>query len=113
MTKDDKQVVGKLLEGCRISALSPDCIRILDVSGNPVMKVTHTFFGELRPILRRKKKDLLFLIDLRKVRSLHGNSFIKKLYKGKATIPDKQNTPPRKGKEAKDSGVRSNALLIF
>lgn len=93
MTNTEKIIAGKLLDGHRINGSSPGCIRLVDLTGHPIMKIPDAFFYEIRPVLRKKK--LLFLIDLRKVRSMHGNSFIKKLYKGTVTAPDGKIPPPR------------------
>lgn len=111
MTDTEKIIAGKLLEGHRINGSSPGCIRLVDPAGHPVMKISDAFFYEIRPVLRKKK--LLFLIDLRKVRSMHGNSFIKKLYRGKVKVPDGKISAPHARKKAKTAVISSNTLLIF
>jgi len=94
MTALQKIIIGKLIEGHTIAAVGPGQIRLRDESGNPVLKISgNTFYVLKRDYLRKKKG--LFLMDLRKVRSMHGNAFAKKFYKGKAAAPV-QNTPPLK-----------------
>lgn len=84
MTSTQKIIIQLLLKGHTISAFGPGQIRLRDASGNPVLKISNRTFYRLKSdILRRKK--LVFMIDLRKVRSLHGNCIANRVYKGKTT----------------------------
>ncbi len=111
MTYNQKFIISKLLQGATISASGPGQIRLRDAADNPLMKITDPTWDWLKSNVLRKKKKL-FLVDLRKVRSFHGNSFVKKLYKGKVAVGDKQNTPPHK-KEHAGTGARPNAFLTI
>lgn len=94
MTAIQKIIIGKLIQGHTIAAAGPGQIRLRDESGNPVLKISgNTFYILKRDFLRKKKG--LFLVDLRKVRSMHGNTYAKRFYKGKTSAPV-QNTPPLK-----------------
>jgi len=93
MTYNQKIIISKLLQEATIAATGPGQIRLRDAAGNPIMKISGpTWYWLKRNVVRKKKK--LFVADLRKVRSFHGNSFVKKLYKGTVEIGNKQNTPP-------------------
>lgn len=93
MTHQQKIIVSKLLQGCSIAASDPGCIRLRDPEGRPLIKVSSATFSWLNSNLLRKKKSL-FVLNKTKMRAFHGNSYVKKLYKGKASAPGARNTPP-------------------
>lgn len=86
MTSQQKFIITKLLEGCTIFSAGPGKIRLRDPEGRPIGKVTYRTFYWLNRNLLRKQKGL-FVINKTKVRQLHGNSFAKRLYKGKVEVP--------------------------
>ena len=73
----------KLLSGYTIAHCGPSGIRVRDTKGNPVEKISEKTYLSLRNKLMRKTKSGLFVIDKRKVRSLHGNCIVKRVYKNK------------------------------
>ena len=75
MTEKQKFIAAQLLNGCTIGGL-----RLRDPKGNPLLKVDSRTFHSLKDKYLRNV-GLLFLIDKRKVRCLHNNSFMKKEYK--------------------------------
>lgn len=69
-----------LLSGYSIVSNGRFGARLRDQNGNPVAKMQTRTFQNLHYRLLRKNKKV-FVIDLRKVRALHGNHICKKLYK--------------------------------
>ncbi|MBN8852256.1 MAG: hypothetical protein BGO55_00740 [Sphingobacteriales bacterium 50-39] len=94
MTYNQKLIVSKLFEGCTIAAMGPGQIRLRDPQGAPVLKITdRTFYWLNRNLLRQHKG--LFLLNKSKMRQFHGNSFVKRLYKGLAAVSGAENPLPR------------------
>lgn len=99
MTRTQKLIIKQLLEGASIG-ISGRQIRLRDPGGNPISKVRRSTFDWLRKwdLVRRHRH--FFVINRRTVRSMHGNSAAKRLYKGKPVAGLLQNPPPpRNGKE--------------
>lgn len=92
MTSHQKTIISKLLSGHHIVS-NPGRILLRDAAGNPVLKVSaRTFYFLQRNYLRKQKG--LFLVNLNKVRQLHGNSMAKRLYKGKVSPVERPKSPP-------------------
>lgn len=70
-----------LLNGYLVTTYGRYGARLRDEKGNPVFKLRSARFQSLKSGFLRQRKDGVYIIDLRKVRSLHGNHICKKLYK--------------------------------
>lgn len=85
-------IIEKLLQGCTIGPAG-GTFRLRDPEGRPILKVgCRTVDYLMKWDLIRRGKGLL-LIDKRKVRQLHGNSFIKRRYRENARAAKTINTP--------------------
>lgn len=104
MTYNQKLIVTKLLEGCTIASMGPGQVRLRDPQGAPVLKVNDRTFYWLRRNLLRKQKGI-FLINKTKMRSFHGNGFVKRLYKGTAALTKAKNPPPIKASASRISNM--------
>jgi hypothetical protein len=79
MTEFQKQIFKKLLNGSRI-VRHPAQIRVQDSEASPEAIIGERSFHKLKRFLRKTKAGF-FILDRKKVRSQHGNSSEKKLYK--------------------------------
>lgn len=96
MTPARKKVIELLLNGHNIAAAGSR-FRLLDGKGNPVQNVAPRTLAWLKAfdLLRADRRGVL-VINKNKVRQWHGNSFIKRAYKGKTRGPDALKSPPLK-----------------
>lgn len=94
MTQVQKTIISKLLDGHHIGVAGAGLIRLRDSECRPVLKVSYATFDWLNKwdLLHRRKNR--WVINRKTIRSLHGNSAIKRLYKGKPGIQKVKNTPP-------------------
>lgn len=82
MTSKQKDIIEHLLQGCTIASLGPSGIRLRTPSGSPIMKISpRSMWWIKRELMRRDRRTGLWVVDKRKVRSLHGNCFAKRIYK--------------------------------
>lgn len=80
MTNAQKNIILKLLQGHNITINSGQRYRVRDANHNPVQKLSPRTMRNIKHFLRQEKSGLL-VIDKRKIRSLHGNSWVKQKYK--------------------------------
>lgn len=79
MTDVQKQLIDQLLAGCSIYGHP---LGIYLRSGTSfVKKINPRTWRQVKRYLRHEKKTGLFVIDKRKIRGEHGNTYIKKTYK--------------------------------
>lgn len=76
-----KDIFLALLGGHSIFGYGKYGYRLRDASGNPVCRIHQASFDHFRHLVLRQTKNRAWVIDKRKVRSLHGNHICKKLYK--------------------------------
>jgi len=79
MTDAQKILITNLLAGCSIYGHQRGFL-LRGTENNFLRKINPRTYRQVKQYLR-KEKNGLFVIDKRKVRSEHGNSFIKKTYK--------------------------------
>lgn len=77
MTENQKFAIIKLLEGATITGL--EITGVVMKNKDKEYVITERIFKKLLPILRHKKQ-CGWVIDLRKVRRMHGLNFIKRQY---------------------------------
>ncbi len=88
MTSTQKKIIEALLKGATIYNGFGSGIRLRDEAFNPLIKIHMRSWGWMqREGLVRKAKGL-WVIDKRQVRTMHGNSFIKKKYKQQKYLND-------------------------
>lgn len=80
MTDVVKIIIQYMLAGCSIVGSGSSGYRLRSPDHSPILKINPRTWRQIRHLMRKGKYGL-FLIDKRKVRSLHGNSWIKKNYK--------------------------------
>jgi hypothetical protein len=81
MTDVQKQLIDQLLAGCSIYSHHRGFL--LRSGTSFVKKINPRTWRQVKRYMR-KRKDGLFVVDKRKVRGEHGNSYIKKTYKKSA-----------------------------
>lgn len=74
-------VLETLLNGGYISQLGKYRARVLDRKASPVRAINSRTLARIDRLLRRDPRRGYLVLDLREVRRLNGNSWIKKLYK--------------------------------
>jgi len=79
MTDAQKILITDLLAGCSIYGHQFGFL-LRGTENNFIRKINPRTYRQLKHFLRKEKSGL-FVIDKRKVRSEHGNTFIKKAYK--------------------------------
>jgi len=79
MTDVQKQLITNLLAGCSIYGTQRGFL--LRSGTSFIRKINPRTYRQVKRLLRKDKSGL-FVIDKRKVRSEHGNTFVKKKYKG-------------------------------
>lgn len=79
MTNNQKYIINNLLTGSFIT-IQKGRYRMLDKLRNPQRSFTDKTFKGIKKLLRKDKQGLL-VIDLRIVRAMSGNTWVKKLYK--------------------------------
>lgn len=84
-----------LLKGYQVATYGRYGARIRDADGNPLTKIRTSRFENLKHHILRQTKKGIYIIDLRKVRKLHGNHICKKLYQ---EIRHATNIQPAAGK---------------
>lgn len=94
MTALQRIIIENLLAGGSIAPAGAR-LRLRDPEGLPLLSITKHTFSKVRAkdLLRRHPRHNLWLIDKRKVRRLHGNDTVKRLYRGKARAPGKKAPP--------------------
>jgi hypothetical protein len=81
MTDAQKHIITELLKGCAIYGHQRG-FHLRDTQRNVfVGKINPRTYRQVKYYLRRDKKTGLFVIDKRKVRKEHGNTWIKQEYK--------------------------------
>lgn len=81
MTSLQKAIVQSLLDGCNIANCYQSGYRLRTPQTHVISKFYSKTFDSLKPILRKEKG--VYVIDKRTVRSLNGNTWIKKEYRKK------------------------------
>lgn len=81
MTCKEKRIYDEILTGGNIVAINETFIRLRDSKNNPVMNLTYNQLKKIKDTALRKTKQLFFVVDKKKIRAMHGNSYPKKLYK--------------------------------
>lgn len=79
MTDVSKQLISNLLAGCSIYGHQRGFL-LRGTENNFIYKINPRTYRQVKSYLR-KRKDGLFVIDKRRVRSEHGNTWIKQQYK--------------------------------
>lgn len=85
MTDAQKHIITSLLNGCSIYGHQRGFL-LRGTTNNFIQKINPRTWRQVKRYLRKEKKTGLFVIDKRKVRGEHGNSFIKKSYKNPASV---------------------------
>jgi hypothetical protein len=80
MTAVQKNILSKLLHGYSFAGNQTYGFRLYDENMNVQDTFTYRTYFKMRKLLRKDKSGR-FVLDKRKVRSLHGKSWIKKEYK--------------------------------
>lgn len=81
MTATQKFVAEKLLQGCYLVPSPSNWYRLRTPEHIVVKKISEKTFATFKPLLRKRKN--FFLLNKNIVRQLHGNHYIKQLYKSK------------------------------
>lgn len=76
-----RELYQSLLNGYQVCTYGRYGARLRDAAGNPLSKMYTSRFEKLKAHVLRQTRKGIYIIDLRKVRSLHGNHICKKLYK--------------------------------
>lgn len=79
MTDAQKNIITRLFEGCSIYG-SQQGFRVRDTNHNAVCNLNPRTWRQIKYYVRKDKTGL-FVIDKRKVRKEHGNTWIKQTYK--------------------------------
>lgn len=79
MTTNQKSIIELLFKGCFVAAHN-NRYRVLNANRHPEIAFTTKTAKKILPLLR-KKKDGSMVIDLRQVRSMNGNTWVKQHYK--------------------------------
>lgn len=85
MSPEQKYIIELLLEGYTIAGNREYGIRLRTPDCRVVRKINERTWDKLKDILRREKSGLI-VIDKRKVRQLHGNCIVKRIYKQKLKL---------------------------
>lgn len=81
MTRNQKFVAEKLFDGYYLVRYGPHWYRLRSPDHIVVRKISNRSFKVFRNVLREKKDR--FFLNKSLVRQLHGNTYIKQLYKEK------------------------------
>jgi len=112
MTVNQKHVLSLLLSGHKIFALGPKTFRVWDNKKNPVANCRPATFDWLKKWDLLRRKGQLYQLNRKTIRSLHGNSAIKRMYKGKQVKAGHRNPPPHK-KPACATSEQSNKSFLM
>lgn len=80
MTDAQKYIITQLLAGCSIYGHQRGFL-LRGTENNFISKINPRTYRQVKYLLRRDKKTGLFVIDKRKARGKHGNTWIKQTYK--------------------------------
>lgn len=86
MTDAQKHIITQLLAGCSIYSHHRGFL-LRGTENNFISKINPRTYRQVKRYLRKEKKTGLFVIDKRKVRGEHGNTWIKQTYKKQANEP--------------------------
>lgn len=81
MTQQQLLVIGYLLSGCSIVNARANGYRLRDMECHVIAKINPRTIQCLKSRCLLRKQKGTYVIDLRTVRSLHGRSLVKKMYK--------------------------------
>jgi hypothetical protein len=76
-----KEIFKLLLNDHSIMSYGKYGHRLRDANGSPMLRIHNKTFEHFKYMYLRQTKNKSWVIDKRKVRSLHGNHICKKIYK--------------------------------
>lgn len=95
MAMHAKEIFSLLLTGHSIAGYGKYGYRLRTPDGCPIARIHQHSFEHFKYLVLRQAKNRMWIIDKRKVRSLHGNHICKKLYK---EMRNAKNIQPTAGK---------------